>query len=67
MRRTLFGAFYVLEEIKHFINCINTGKNPLVSGEAGRRALETAIRITELLGENKVGYATRTIFKQLCG
>jgi predicted dehydrogenase len=47
----LFGAFYVREEIKHFINCINTGKNPLVSGEAGRMALETAIKITELLGE----------------
>jgi predicted dehydrogenase len=41
----------LLEEIKHFVNCIQTGDNPLVSGEAGRRALETAIRITELLGE----------------
>ncbi|ESS72758.1 oxidoreductase domain-containing protein [Methyloglobulus morosus KoM1] len=41
----------LLEEIKHFVNCINTGAYPLVSGEAGRRALETAIKITELLGE----------------
>ncbi len=40
----------LLEEIKHFVNCIHKGENPLVSGEAGRRALETAIRITELLG-----------------
>jgi predicted dehydrogenase len=42
----------LLEEIKHFVNCIHTGEKPLVSGEAGRRALETAIKITRLLGEN---------------
>lgn len=41
----------LLEEIKHFVNCIHTGAKPLVSGEAARRALATAIRITELLGE----------------
>lgn len=41
----------LLEEIKHFINCIQTGENPLVSGEAGKRALETAIQITRLLGD----------------
>jgi predicted dehydrogenase len=41
----------LLEEIKHFVNCIRTGDNPLVSGEAGKRALETAIAITRLLGE----------------
>jgi len=41
----------LLEEIKHFVACIRTGTRPLVSGEAGRRALATAIRITELLGE----------------
>ncbi|MGZ8194705.1 MAG: Gfo/Idh/MocA family oxidoreductase [Methylosarcina sp.] len=39
----------LLEEIKHFVHCIHAGENPLVSGEAGRRALETAIKITELL------------------
>lgn len=39
----------LLEEIKHFVSCIQTGKNPLVSGEAGKRALETAIEITKLL------------------
>ena len=43
------GGDALLEEIKHFIGCIQTGKNPLVSGEAGRRALETAIKITQLL------------------
>jgi predicted dehydrogenase len=41
----------LLEEIKHFVNCIHTGDNPLVSGEAGKQALETAIAITRLLGE----------------
>jgi predicted dehydrogenase len=41
----------LLEEIRHFVLCIQAGTKPLVSGEAGRRALETAIRITELLGE----------------
>jgi predicted dehydrogenase len=39
----------LLEEIKHFVNCIQSGAYPLVSGEAGRRALETAIKITRLL------------------
>jgi len=39
----------LMEEIKHFIDCINTGTNPLVSGVAGRRALQTAIEITNLL------------------
>jgi len=42
----------LLEEIKHFVHCIQTGSQPLVSGEAGRRALATAIKITGLLGEN---------------
>ena len=41
----------LLEEIKHFVNCIHPGVNPLVSGEAGRRALATAIQITRLLGD----------------
>ncbi len=39
----------LLEEIKHFVNCIKTGQNPLVSGEAGKRALATAIEISNLL------------------
>jgi predicted dehydrogenase len=41
----------LFEEIKHFVDCIYTGKNPLVSGEAGRRALETAIQITQLINK----------------
>jgi predicted dehydrogenase len=48
---TFESADALLEEIKHFINCIQTGENPLVSGEAGRRALATAIQITQLLGD----------------
>jgi predicted dehydrogenase len=39
----------LLEEIKHFIGCIRENREPLVSGHAGRRALATAIAITELL------------------
>lgn len=39
----------LLAEIKHFLNCIRTGNTPDVSGEAGRRALETALEITQLL------------------
>lgn len=40
----------LLEEIRHFVECIETGKPPLVPGEAGRRALQTAIEIGRLLG-----------------
>ncbi|MBS3964759.1 MAG: Gfo/Idh/MocA family oxidoreductase [Methylomonas sp.] len=39
----------LLEEIKHFVNCIQTGENPLVPGEAGRKALATAIEISRFL------------------
>lgn len=34
-------------EIESFLNCIRSGKPPVVGGEAGLRALETAMRITE--------------------
>ena len=36
-------------EIDSFIDCVRHGKTPLVSGEDGRRALETALRIRESL------------------
>ncbi len=39
----------LMEEIRHFVDCIANKKQPLVSGEAGKRALETAIEITKLL------------------
>jgi len=34
-------------EIESFLECIRSGGTPIVSGQAGLRALETAIRITE--------------------
>lgn len=37
------------EEIRHFIECVRTRQEPLVSGHAGRRALATATEITRLL------------------
>ena len=46
------GGDALMEEIKHFVDCIRTGNNPLVSGVAGRRALKTAIEITTLLEAN---------------
>jgi predicted dehydrogenase len=39
------------DEIASFLNSIATGARPAVSGEDGLRALETAIRIGELLGQ----------------
>ncbi len=36
-------------EIEHFLECIVEGRVPWVTGEDGRRALETATRITHLL------------------
>ncbi|MGH8548782.1 MAG: Gfo/Idh/MocA family oxidoreductase [Methylococcales bacterium] len=37
------------EEIRHFLGCIRDNREPLVSGQAGRRALATAIEISNLL------------------
>lgn len=37
------------EEIRHFIDCVRTRREPLVSGHAGRRALAAATEITRLL------------------
>jgi len=34
-------------EIESFLDCIRTGRAPVVGGEAGLQALETAMRITE--------------------
>ena len=36
-------------EVLDFINAIKKGRQPLVTGEAGKRALETAIQITSLI------------------
>ncbi len=37
------------EEISSFIECVRTGKCPIVTGEDGKRALETAILISKKL------------------
>lgn len=39
----------LLAEILQFLGCIKTGEQPLVTGEAARLALATAIQITQLL------------------
>ena len=36
-------------EVLDFVNAVKTGSKPLVDGEAGKRALETAIEITSLI------------------
>jgi len=38
------------EEIDSFLACVRTGQEPVVSGAAGLRALETATRISEQMG-----------------
>ncbi|MGH8221158.1 MAG: Gfo/Idh/MocA family protein [Steroidobacteraceae bacterium] len=45
--RSLDPGDALLAEIESFLGCIRSGAAPVVSGEAGLRALETAIRITE--------------------
>ncbi len=47
-------------EIESFLACIRSGAEPVVSGEAGLRALETAIRITEQVARNTPPRAKRT-------
>lgn len=39
----------LMAEIESFVACVRDGTTPLVTGEDGRRALETAIRITASL------------------
>lgn len=39
-------------EIESFLDCIRMGRPPVVSGEAGLRALQTATRITHLVHES---------------
>jgi predicted dehydrogenase len=40
-------------EIENFIDCIQTGKPPVVTGADGKRSLETAIKITEMVHEKE--------------
>lgn len=40
-------------ELKHFIDCVRTGRRPRVTGEDGRDALELAERVLKALREHK--------------
>jgi len=40
------------EELKHFIECVEEGRRPLVSGKHGRDALEIALEILKKIKEN---------------
>ncbi len=55
-----FGEGDDLEaEIESFLEAVATGKPPLVSGEDGRRALETAMQITASLQESLARVSSR--------
>ena len=45
-------------EIESFLDCIRTGRPPVVSGQAGLAALETAMRITEQVHDSLAGRST---------
>lgn len=36
--------------VRSFVDCVRNGESPWISGPCGRRALETALRITEAIG-----------------
>jgi predicted dehydrogenase len=44
------------QELLHFIQCVKTGKTPLVSGEHGRDALELAFEILGNMSLHNVPY-----------
>jgi predicted dehydrogenase len=41
------------DEIAHFITCVRERKEPLVSGRAGRRALEVALQVIDQIRQNQ--------------
>jgi predicted dehydrogenase len=43
----------LMAEIRDFIECIRTGKKPLVSGEDGKKALAAALKISALLSQQQ--------------
>jgi len=45
----------LMEEIGAFLNSIRSGERPLVRGEEGKRALETALQINEQITDHPVG------------
>ncbi len=44
----------LMEEIASFVTCVREGRPPLVSGEDGLRALETALRITDSISDSLI-------------
>ena len=48
------------DEIDSFLECIRTGRPPVVPGEAGLTALETAMRITAQVERSLAGRKTRS-------
>ncbi len=41
-------------ELKSFIDCVKTRKNPVVDGEAGRKALDLALKILNEINKNQL-------------
>jgi len=58
-RRCCESSDALEDQISSFLNAVRTESAPLVSGEDGCRALETAIRITNLVGEPRRAGAGR--------
>jgi len=48
-RRTFEQGDALMSEIRSFLEAVRTGTRPLVSGEDGLRALETALTISDQL------------------
>lgn len=48
------GSDGVKEEVVHFIDCIESGKEPISTGEDGRKALEVALSVIKSIRENVV-------------
>lgn len=48
------GSDGVREEIRHFIDCIQKDREPMVTGEDGRKDLEVALAVISSIRENKV-------------
>ena len=46
------GAQPLQSEIQSFVDCVIKGERPVVSGEAGRNALDVAMRVTQAIQEH---------------
>ena len=54
IKKNLIIGDALFEEIKAFLKCIEKDTTPLVTGEEGRYALETAEKITSLINNNLI-------------